>query len=358
MRIAFLAARKVIHTVKWVNEFARRGHEVHLITMHDGGDPLEESVHVHVLPFAPPVGYYLNAPVTRKLLRELKPDVVNAHYASGYGTLARLSGYRPLLLSVWGSDVYDFPYKSFVHRALIRRNLAAADRIASTSHAMKQQTERLYRPKYPIAVTPFGVDCTKFSPRQNGRTSSVFRIGTVKALKPKYGIDDLIRAFALARDAGLGASELIIAGEGPQEAELRELAQTLGVAESVRFLGRVAHAEVPKVLNSLDVFVALSILDSESFGVAVVEASACGLPVVVSDVGGLPEVVVHGSSGFIVPKRDPAAAAARILELARDEGLRNSMGSWGRQFILSKYEWSHTADEMEEVLTSVARSRQ
>ena len=74
--------------------------------------------------------------VLNTILRDWRPDILNAHYASGYGTTAALAGAKPLLLSVWGSDVYDFPYQGLLQAMLIRFNLRRATAIASTSRAM------------------------------------------------------------------------------------------------------------------------------------------------------------------------------------------------------------------------------
>ena len=121
MRIALLAGLTSIHTIRWANGLAERGHEIHVITCHSGGDPLLEKVTVHELPYKPPQGYFLNKFSLRKILASIQPGVLNAHYAIGYGTLARLSGFHPCVLSVWGSDVYDFPEKSFLHRMLLKK---------------------------------------------------------------------------------------------------------------------------------------------------------------------------------------------------------------------------------------------
>jgi glycosyltransferase involved in cell wall biosynthesis len=96
--------------------------------------------------------------------------------------------------------------------------------------------------------------------------------------------------------------------------------------------------------------VALSRADSESFGVAVIEASACGLPVVVSDAGGLPEVVRDGITGAVVPRDNPAQAAAAILSLMRDAAERQQWGQAGRSHVMEHYEWNVCVDRMLGVL--------
>jgi glycosyltransferase involved in cell wall biosynthesis len=94
-------------------------------------------------------------------------------------------------------------------------------------------------------------------------------------------------------------------------------------------------------------------LDSESFGVAIIEASACGVPVIVSDAGGLPEVVVDGQTGYIVPRNNPQAAAEKIVNLINDKNARVAMGRAGREFVLKNYEWKENADRMEKLYKEI-----
>jgi glycosyltransferase involved in cell wall biosynthesis len=110
---------------------------------------------------------------------------------------------------------------------------------------------------------------------------------------------------------------------------------------------QVSHQAVPGWLNRFDIFVAPSRLDSESFGVAAVEASACGIPVVVSDVGGLPEVVKNGSTGLIVPRDSPEELASALRRLLESATLREKMGETGRSFVVEEYEWEKCVDLME-----------
>lgn len=347
-RIAFLAAAHSIHTIRWVNGMAQRGHDVHLLTMHspNPSNPIDPAVSAHRLPFSPPLGYFLNCWRVRRVLREIKPDLLHTHYASGYGTLSRLADFHPTLLSVWGSDVYDFPYQSSWKQALLRRNLEAADYLASTSHALKAQAGRFVRPGRVIVVTPFGVDCDLFCPGAGARNCE-FVVGTVKSLEPGYGIGYLIEAFADAKQRVGKATplKLVIAGAGSQQEHLQILARRLGLAGETEFLGAVPHAAVPDVLRRFSVYIAPS--EAESFGVGVLEASACGIPVVVTNIGGLPEVVVDGVTGFIVPSRTPAAIADAIVELAHNEDLRREMGGAGRAFVLAHYRWSQSLAVME-----------
>ncbi len=360
MKLALLSARSDIHTVRWANGLAERGHEIHLLTMHPGGDPLHEQVRTYDLAVPAPFGYYLNVLQARRLLRDLRPDLLHAHFASGYGTLGRLSHYRPSILSVWGRDVYDFPYKSPLHRRILQANLRAADCVCSTSHDMARQTRDVESGVDGISITPFGVDVRKFAPVHEVDASDNVTIGTVKKLDSKYGIDVLIEAFALVR-AELRASHpeiaaklrLLIVGGGPERSNLEELSSRRQISDAATFAGAVPHAQVPSFLNRLDVYVAVSRDDSESFGVAVLEASACERPVVVSDVGGLPEVVREGRTGLIVPRENPEETAQALKRLVLNPDLRKRLGCAGRNFVSERYSWEKSVDIMEEVYRKV-----
>lgn len=354
MKIAFLAPANSIHTQKWVVGLCARGHEVTLFTQHRSpiDAKLFEGGTVEWLPYSGAIGYFLNAIRLRSRLDELRPDILNAHYASGYGTTAALTGFKPLLLSVWGSDVFDFPYQSWWRKVLLRRNLRSATKIASTSHVMARQV-RLLDSTLPLpVVTPFGVDTNRFFP-DSKRDRDFITVGTVKTLTHKYGVDLLIDAFARllqnydVQKSGLFPRlRLILVGGGEERAALEARARSLNIADRVRFVGAVPHEAVPDWLNRLDIYVAASRYDSESFGVAVVEASACGVPVVVSDAGGLPEVVQHGVTGLVVPRENSQALANALSEIVLDEACRRGFGEAGRIHVLKHYEWEHCVDTM------------
>jgi L-malate glycosyltransferase len=354
MRLLMLAAAGSVHVVRWANGFVEKGLEVHLASQHPADPALSPKVQLHSLPHHHGLGYLLNGSKVQRLLAHIRPDVVNAHYASGYGSLARTVKGVPVVLNVWGSDVFEFPDKSPLHRALLLRNLRSATQLVSTSEFMAVRTRSLSTALPPLSVVPFGVGTDLFHPPATPRAGSPVVFGTVKTLAPKYGIDTLIRAFArVLADPRCSGCTLQIVGGGPQERELRALAAGLGVQASVEFTGAVPHSTVPQHLRGMDVFVALSRADSETFGVAIVEASATALPVVVSDAGGLPEVVVEGSTGYVVPREDVKAAADRMVELALSTELRRIMGAAGRTRVLDQYGWNTCLDRMIQVFHNV-----
>jgi glycosyltransferase involved in cell wall biosynthesis len=354
MNICYLASAGSIHAARWANYFAHKGHEVHILSF-EPTNSCDANVRVHRVgrPWPLKIHYYLTGAAVRRLLKEIQPDILHAHYASGYATLGRLAGFHPYVVSVWGSDIFDFARKSSVHRGIVVANLNRADRVCSTSQIMAEEVERFCQKE--VTVTPFGVDCKLFRPRPcSSNGCGEFVIGVVKALEPNYGIEYLIRGFAaFARKTRNDRRlRLMIVGKGSLLGPLQQLATDLGIGAQTSFLGFVSHEKIPEILNRFSVFVAPT-SGSESFGVAVVEASASGLPVVASRIGGLPEVVKDRVTGILVPPRDADAIASALEELFGNEQLRAEFGANGRKFVLENYEWTENANRMECLYESI-----
>ncbi len=364
MKILYIAPASVNHTVRWVNAMVKRGHEVTLISLKEhseGVNKIHPRVKIHYLPISGVQGYYLNFVKARAIINKIKPDIINTHYASGYGTLSRLINFKPSLLSVWGSDIYDFPKKSFFHRSILEKNLKKADYITSTSRAMAIETNKYTDEN--IYITPFGVDIKLFKKCSNENSSNNFqiKIGIVKTLKPKYGIEYLIKGISILIERLKLEGELDIIerlscdiyGEGEEKKELLKLTKDLKVDDLINFKGYIENIKVPKVINTMDIFCAPSILDSESFGVAAVEAMACEVPVVVSDVDGFKEVVEDNVTGYIVPRKDPNAIAEKLYMLIEDKVKREEMGRNGRKRVEELYNWDINVREMEMIYRKI-----
>ncbi len=362
-KIVLLSARSSVHTLRWANGLAERGHEVILVSMHKLGGDLDPLVRVHHLPWPAPLGYILNTRALRLLLKNETPDLMHVHFVSGYGTLGTLSRFQPRVLSVWGTDIFNFPYMTKLNKLLIHYNLKTARWVCSTSWVMARATKRVYKNvENNMTVTPFGVDLDKFKKQPELRPidDSTILIGTIKTLMDKYGIDTLIEGFALARkklfkeDPHIANRlRLVICGKGPQEYYLKTLAKDLGVEQVTDFKGFIDHSQVPLVLNQMDIYVAMSREHSESFGVAIIEASACEVPVVVSSFGGLPEVVEHGVTGYVVPDNTAEALSIRLIELIQNPDLREKMGQHGRKRVVDNYAWQDNLELMEQVYAHV-----
>lgn len=354
-KIVLLSNANSIHTIQWAKNLVEQGNNIHVVSQQPKGENFPEYIPLTVLPFKGFLGYFFNVIPLKKLLKQLNPDLLNVHYASGYGTTARLVNFHPYVLSVWGSDVFEFPYRSLLHKVLLTRNLQNADIIASTSQSMATQTKLFIDESKTIEITPFGVDFDKFNLSKQAKIDSEFiTIGTVKTLKHVYGIDILIKAFSIIyKKLQVENSPLFekirfrVVGGGPDLDMLRKLATELEIIHITTFVGPVSHENVPEELSKLDIYVALS--RQESFGVAVLEAQAMRLPVVVSNVGGLPEVVKHGETGYLVETENPDQAAEMIIKLIVDQELRDEFAINAENFVRQEFSWKACVQQMQKV---------
>lgn len=367
MRILILSDSDSPHTIRWAKAISQKDYIVGIFSIHKPDRILySDTPSISLFSFnasrelqikreaAFSKLYYIGATLLLKnVINKFKPNIVHAHYASSYGLLGALSGFHPLIVSVWGSDIYNFPDHSFIHRTLIRFNLSKADKILSTSNIMKKKTNK-YTSKNVI-VTPFGIDVDKFCPQ---KVKSLFEpndlvIGTIKTLEKKYGIEFLIKAFLILKEKYREDSlKLLIVGSGSQEQYLKKMVNDFGIQNSTIFSGYISNDFVQNYHNMIDIYVAVSTEDSESFGVAILEASSCSKPVIVSNVGGLTEVVEDHKTGFIVEKENAESIVEAIEVLLNDENLRNELGRNGRNKVIKEYNWKDCVERMISIYNS------
>lgn len=351
LRVLLLAELGSIHSYRWAKALAAKGVEVAIFSRSWGGEERyrQAGIRIYSAGIVPgglisKVQYVLSVRKVRQAIRDFKPHILHAHYAATYGILGAFAGKHPYVVSVWGGDVYDFPLKGWLHRWVIKHVFRKADRLLSTSHVMAKRAAAYTNKRFTI--TPFGVDLQTFTVNRRGGVVYDL-IGTVKALTPKYGIDVLIRAFALcvARNPAREL-HLQIAGDGPERKALEQLAETLGIAERVQFLGFVENGELPTLYSRFLVAVFPSVLASESFGVVAVEAAACACPVVASDADGFTETVADGETGLIVPMHNVEKTAQAIQHFIDHPEERKRMGQNGRKRAESLYNWDENVATM------------
>lgn len=338
MKICLLAPANNPHTQKIAYTLQQKGYEISICTFHHA--TLSGIDVKYFPPLISPFGklnYILNSRLIANFLSEIKPDILHAHYVSSYGVAGLLTGFHPYIISVWGKDIYDAP-NNIILRRLVKKALANADCVLSTSKTMAEQTKKFVTNK-EILVTPFGIDLTKFYPCADKKFNK-FIIGTARILAPKYGIKYLIKAFAIFLKE-VPDAELCIAGEGIQKKELISLSNNLGIINKVRFFGYINPNKIPEFLSHLDVFCMPSIKESESFGVVALEAQACGVPVIASAIGGLHETIIDKKTGYLIPPKDPAAIAEKIQFLYQHHKIHLQMGQSGKAFVKANYNWSN-----------------
>ncbi|HHT21607.1 MAG TPA: glycosyltransferase family 4 protein [Tissierellia bacterium] len=356
LRIAVIAPANSIHTIRWVNGLSAYA-DIDLFSLADHpnkSEMIDPSVRLTYLPSRGKLGYLLAARALRRLAKGFA--VYNVHYASGYGTLARLAGIKPYVLNFWGTDIFEFPNKSPIHRRLIQGNAKHAAHVVSTSEVMKQEILKIC-PGLSVSVVPFGVDLSRFDYQSHQITEGRLRLGTCKILSPPYAIDDMIKAVSLLKqllkDSQLELS-LSIYGDGPSRSELADLIHQLELDEIVTLHGWISHDSIPDVLQRMDIFLLSSL--QESFGVSAIEAQAAGVPVIATATAGFQEVIQNGRTGRIVAVADPPAMAQAILDLVKDPASYQRYRLAGRESVEVHYDWDKNVKQQYELLERVAQA--
>ena len=358
MRICFLGPADSAHIVKWAKWFSSRGHDVHVVSFSNG---FIEGVNVHIINLNLDRGssdfakmkYLLSFRRVNQIIDDIKPDVVNAHYATSYGTVMALTREKNYILSVWGGDIYDFPRKSIFHRAMLKYSLRKASILLSTSKVMAEEAAKYTNRSF--IITPFGIDMNLFSPAKRKRAESKenFIIGTVKALEDKYGIKYILQAARIVKDKRPDIPlKIRIAGKGSKEKDYRNLSEQLELTQDTTWLGFISQEDAAIEWANMDIAIIPSIYNSESFGVSAVEAEACGTAIIVSDIPGLMEATLPGISSIVVPRENSEMIAENIISLYDNPKLREQMGIAGRKYANENYEITECFENVEAIYWS------
>lgn len=346
------------------NGLARRGHRVQIIASAPPGRALAESERLRFRRVAVPehpvfqhppyelavAGAILDAAAAEPL------DVLHVHYAVPHAAsalLARraLGAAAPrLVVTLHGSDVHGLGLTHGI-AAANRAAVATADRVTVPSAFLREQAFEHLR--LDVEVIPNFVDTVAFcpprsSPSQRGRLDALFPGGAgagplllhasnFRAVKRP---GDLIEVLARVRREL--PARLVLIGDGPERAAAAARAAELGVAAHVAFAGPLPA--LAELLRSADVFLMTS--ESESFGVAALEALASGVPVFAYRVGGLPEVVAEGTGALVEPF-DVAALAAAVVAALREPGRRAALGRAARAHAVAHFQADAALDRYE-----------
>jgi phosphatidylinositol alpha-1,6-mannosyltransferase len=249
-------------------------------------------------------------------------------------------------------------------RSLLRRIGDSVDTVTYLGEYTRVRVARALSPAAAARMTRLapGVDTDAFHPGAGGAAIRQ-RLGLgsrpvvvcVSRLVPRKGQDTLIEAWPRVCASVPGAA-LLLVGSGPYRDRLERLAGRLGVAGSVIFTGSVPWAELPAYYDAGNVFAMPCRtrrrgLDVEGLGIVYLEASATGLPVIGGDSGNAPDAIRAGETGYVVPGRDRAGTAERLIHLLTDPAGARAMGEKGKAWVDQEWRWDLVAQRLERILT-------
>jgi len=281
-------------------------------------------------------------PHLRRIQRDgFEFDLIDAYYLYPDGVaaaaLARILR-KPLLLTAFGSDVSQIPAYALPRRALLWA-ARQAPLMTVVCQALKDELVRLGVPGERVRVVLHGVDLTLFQPPAD-RAALRASLGMTGPTMISVGhlIDRKGHDFAIRAMPGLPGHTLLIVGDGPRGAALRQLARELELGERVRFLGHVDQARLPALMGAADVLVNCS--DREGIANVLIEAMACGTPVAATAVWGSPEAVTTPAAGLLLHERSAPAVVDGVLRLQADPPDRHATRRHAETFT-----WERTAAE-------------
>jgi len=345
MKILLIGTAGSIHIRRWAASLAERGLDVSVLSRRHvpiAGARLIPAEVPRWTPWRPQPWTRRRRAMLKRIVRQLRPDLVHLHYLGAYSVFPEDLADVPLVVNTWGSDVVLRCPETVRQRKVKLDILNAARCVRASSRYLARATCEYAGWSSDRVVTNYwGVDLEQFTPPGTRCDEPV--IGFVKALEPHYGPDVLLRAFARTRKA-VPAARLLVAGRGQMEGSLKRQAAELGIASAVEWLAHVDYADVPALFARMSVSAMPSTY--EALGMAALESQAMKVPVVGSTAGGIPEVVIDGKTGILVPPRDDEALANAIINILSDRQLRHRLGEQARRHVEQHFDWNKTIDRM------------
>jgi L-malate glycosyltransferase len=359
-------------------ELAKRGHSIHFISYAppmrlDGGKD-RERIHFHPVDMLSyPLFEY--PPYTDALASKLFQvaaaehlDLIHMHYAIPHSVSAYLARemlkptrYLPVVTTLHGTDI-TLVGRDPSFLPITRFAIEQSDAVTSISNYLRDATHTTFCTGCDIQVIYNFIDSDYYRrmPAETVRNEIAPNgqkiILHVSTFRPIKRISDCIEILARIRqvssDNGFDV-KLVMCGDGPERLDAESLAAKLGVADSVRFVGKQPQSRVREYLSVADLLLLPS--QSESFGLTALEAMACEVPVIATRVGGIPELVVDGECGYLFEIGDVEGMSAASVRILKNDSERERLGKKGREIAVSRFRTDMIIPQYEELYDRVVR---
>lgn len=271
----------------------------------------------------------------RRIVREIKPDLIHAGPIQTCAFLAVLSGFRPILTMSWGYDLVQEADRNRWMRWVTRYTLKRSAFFASDAKVSRDKAVAFGMDPERTVIFPWGIDLKHFKPskKENKKETTLFCSRTWESI---YGVDVLAKAFVkvAARHPNVN---LILLGGGSQGAKIRQILMSAGLLERVHFGGQIGQADLPRWYHMSDLYISPSHVDGSS--VSLMEALASGLPCLVSDIPGNREWIEAGVNGWLFRDGDADDLTEKILFAIKNRRSFKKIGEAARQTAEQKADW-------------------
>ncbi|MFZ4401730.1 MAG: glycosyltransferase [Bacteroidales bacterium] len=313
LKICFLADGQSIHTQRWCDFFSKQGHEIHLITFRKSEITSATIYFIDVGGIDVSGGNWktlLSVPKIRKILKEIKPDILHAHYATSYGITGALCNFKPYIITTLGSDILLSPQQSIIIRKLLKFAFIKASWITAMAEHMKSVIIGLGADESKVSVVPFGIDPLIFNANNRQLLKEKFVITSTRNFEPVYNIPHLLKSVAKIKNQ-IQNIQLNLIGDGSQRNSIEKMVSDLGLKDCTVFFGKIPQPQIAEILNQSHIFITVSLSDGNN--ISLNEAMACGVLCVATDIPANNQWINDGENGFLVKIDDIKSLAEIIL---------------------------------------------
>lgn len=297
-----------------------------------------------------------------RLLCRKRFALIHAHWLIPQGLIAAMGltftrRQIPLVCTSHGGDL--FALSGMLFQRLKRWVIGRSRAVTVVSRAMKTLVVDMGVAAEKVQVISMGVDLRhRFTPDATAKRSRG-ELLFVGRLVEKKGLKILLEAMPKVL-AKYPAIRLSVAGAGPLEGEMRELASEMGISGQVDFLGMVSQSELPVMYRRATLavfpFLVAKSGDQEGFGLVQVEAMGCGCPVIAGDLPAIHDSVAHGETGLLAPPGNPDGLAETILRALNDSNLCLRLAREARKKVVEQFDWEVIAEKYAGLYDNLIRS--
>lgn len=346
MRILYFSRDYTTHDHRFLSALAHTGHQVYYLRLEQSGLTLEDRPLPPEIEQLQWVGGERPATIQnglrllidlRRVIQQVKPDLIHAGPIQRSAFLVALAGYRPLVSVSWGYDLLHDAQINLLWRWATRYTLRHSAAMVGDCDTIRQLAISFGMPGDRIITFPWGVDIHHFNVSTFQRSNvPTFSLLSTRGFESIYGIDVLARAFVIAARKH-PELHLTMLGNGTLNATIRQIFLVGGVFDRVHFPGQVSYASLPSYHQNADLYICASHSDGTS--ISLLEAFACGTPALVSDIPGNREWVTPGVNGWLFPDGDADALATAIHEAICQRQMLPEMGRKARLLAESRADW-------------------
>jgi glycosyltransferase involved in cell wall biosynthesis len=284
----------------------------------------------------------------RKVIKEVKPDLIHAGPVQTAAWLAAQTRFHPLVTMSWGSDLLVDAGSSPQLRRLTDFTLQRTDVLIGDCQAVRDKAVSLDFPADRIVTFPWGVDLEEFSPRQQASELRArrswqedFVVLHLRSWEPVYGVDVFAKAFLQAARQR-PQMRLFLLANGSLAPQIHKTLMPL--VDRVQFAGQISYQNLPDYYHAADLYVSASHSDGSS--VSLMEALASGLPALLSDIPGNREWIAGSNAGWLFPDGDVDALAQALVETVDARQSLSEVGKNARALAESRADWSKNAEKL------------